>query len=73
MSAKMIPGRPGDRLEVASPSGTGTRRGEIVGVLGGMHHEHYRVRWDDGHESIHYPSEGTHITPAAPAAFACSD
>jgi Domain of unknown function (DUF1918) len=34
-------------------------------MLGGPHHEHYRVVWDDGHESIHYPSDGTRIAPAA--------
>jgi hypothetical protein len=37
------------------------RRGEIVEVLGGEHHEHYLVRWDDDHESVHYPSDGTRI------------
>jgi hypothetical protein len=24
-------------------------------------HEHYRVRWDDGRESIFYPSTDAHI------------
>ena len=31
-------------------------------------YEHYRVRWTDDHESIHYPSDGTRIRPQAPAA-----
>jgi hypothetical protein len=30
-------------------------------VLGQPGHEHYRVRWDDEHESIHFPTEGTSI------------
>ena len=63
MPAKTHPGRAGDRLEVSAPSGRPQRAGEIVEVLGGPHHEHYRVRWDDGRESIHYPSEGTRIVP----------
>jgi hypothetical protein len=31
------------------------RTGEIVEVLGAPDHRHYRVRWDDGHESVLYP------------------
>ena len=27
------------------------RNGEILEVLGTAEHEHYRVRWDDGHEA----------------------
>ena len=40
------------------------RTGEIVEVLGEPAHEHYRVRWDDGHESIFYPSSDTTIRQA---------
>jgi hypothetical protein len=32
-----------------------------VEVLGTERHARYRVRWLDGHESIHYPSDGTRI------------
>ena len=64
MPAKIMPGRPGDRLEVSSPAGGSPRCGQIVEVLGSEHHEHYLVRWDDEHESIHYPSEGTRILRA---------
>jgi hypothetical protein len=64
MSASVTPGRPGDRLEVFSHGGAPPRRGEIIEVLGQPHHEHYRVRWDDGRESIHYPSEGTKLVAA---------
>ena len=67
MPAKLTPGRADDRLEVSSPSGGVPRRGTIVEVLGGPHHEHYRVLWDDGHESIHYPSDGTRILSPADA------
>lgn len=32
--------------------GEPTRTGEILEVLGAPEHEHYRVQWDDGHESV---------------------
>lgn len=35
--------------------GESSRTGEILEVLGGPEHEHYRVRWDDGHESVFTP------------------
>jgi hypothetical protein len=29
----------------------------VLEVMPGQHErEHYRVRWDDGHESIYFPS-----------------
>jgi uncharacterized protein DUF1918 len=64
MPAKSAPGRPGDDIEIFSPTGASPRRGRIVEVLGRPHHEHYRVSWDDGRESIHYPSDGTKVVPA---------
>jgi hypothetical protein len=36
--------------------GEARRSGEILEVLGEAEHAHYRVRWDDGHESVFYPS-----------------
>ena len=53
----------GARIEVHDTSGTVKRDGEILEVLGRPEHEHYRVRWADGHESIHFPAEGTRIFP----------
>ena len=41
--------------------GDAPRTGEIVEVLGGPERPHYRVHWDDGHESVFYPGAGTHI------------
>jgi hypothetical protein len=35
--------------------GEPSRMGEILDVLGGPEHEHYRVQWEDGHESIFTP------------------
>ena len=34
------------------------RRGIIEEVLGSEAHTRYRIRWDDGHESIYTPSAG---------------
>jgi hypothetical protein len=43
------------------------RTGEILEVLGESGHEHYRVRWDDGHESIFYPGGDATIRQAKTA------
>ena len=32
--------------------------GEILELRGELGHERYRVRWEDGHESILYPADG---------------
>ena len=40
----------------------GTRRvAEVLDVLGGEQDPHYRVRWEDGHESIFFPSDDATI------------
>jgi hypothetical protein len=65
MPAKIQAGHVGDRIEVSWPGGELPRRGLIVEVVGRPSHERYRVRWLDEHESIHYPSDGTRIRPAA--------
>ena len=53
---------PGDRVDVSSRRvGDQPRSGEILEVLGSADHPHYVVRWEDGHESILYPGEGTTI------------
>lgn len=51
------PGTPaaGDWIEVDSTAGGNPRRGRIVEVLGEGSHLHYRVRWDEQHESLFYP------------------
>lgn len=43
--------------------GDAGRTGEILEILGEPGHEHYRVRWEDGHESVFYPSSDAHIRP----------
>jgi hypothetical protein len=55
------PPRRGDWLEVNGVPGYPPRRGEILEVLGSPGHPHYRVRWDEQHESLHFPAQGTTI------------
>jgi uncharacterized protein DUF1918 len=55
--------RPGDGIDAHSISGGGRRKGEILEVLGREGHERYRVRWEDGHESICYPADGVTVVP----------
>ena len=54
--------RVGDWIEARGLHGHPSRRGEIVELLGSADHEHYRVRWDEKHESIVYPADGVIIT-----------
>jgi prolyl-tRNA editing enzyme YbaK/EbsC (Cys-tRNA(Pro) deacylase) len=52
----------GDVVEVSGRRvGAGSRLGEILEVLGTPEHPHYRVRWEDGHESVLYPGGATTI------------
>ena len=56
--------QPGDVLEVARHRvGEAQRSGEIVEVLGAPGQPHFRVRWEDGHESIVYPSNDAVVRP----------
>jgi Domain of unknown function (DUF1918) len=51
--------RPGDWLQVHVIGGGPPRRGQVIEVLGRESRPRYRVRWDEKHESIHYPGGGT--------------
>jgi Domain of unknown function (DUF1918) len=53
----------GDWIEARGLPGQPSRRGQIVELLGHGEHEHYRVHWDEQHESILYPADGISITP----------
>lgn len=65
MSTKQQSGKAqvGDWIEARGVHGKPARRGEIVELLGAAGHEHYRVRWDEQHESIVYPADGVSIQP----------
>jgi hypothetical protein len=53
----------GDALEARAIHGGSPRRGEVVEILGTGEHVHYRVRWDEKHESIVYPADGVSVVP----------
>jgi hypothetical protein len=56
-----IQARVGDAIEVDNMElGHPKRRGEVLEVLGTGDTEHYRVRWDDGHETIFFPGSTAH-------------
>jgi hypothetical protein len=50
-----------DRIVVESLRvGQPRREGEVLEVVAGER-EHYRLRWDDGHESIYFPSSDCRV------------
>jgi hypothetical protein len=54
--------RVGDEIVIEShQTGSPEREGEILEIMeeGGV--VHYRVRWDDGRETIFFPSSDAHI------------
>jgi hypothetical protein len=52
------PARAGDKISVAGHAvGVPGKMGEILEVVGESGHERFRVRWEDGHESIFFPGE----------------
>ena len=56
----------GDRIIVESTHvGLPRRHGEVVSDDGG--HEHYRVRWDDDHESTYFPSSDCRVVATGEA------
>ncbi len=63
MNTKNTPGaaRVGDWLEARGIHGEAARRGQIVEILGEPGHEHYKVRWDEQHESTVYPADGVEV------------
>jgi hypothetical protein len=50
-----------DQIEARGLHGRPSRRAKVVELLGSAGHRHYRVRWDDHHESIVYSSDGVII------------
>lgn len=70
MTARVDPHatRPGDMVVIAGHHvGEGHRTGEILELFGEPGHEHYRVRWEDGRETIFYPSSDSTIRRGKPA------
>ena len=53
--------RVSDAVEVKGLPGKPGKQGQIVEVLGAGEHVHFRVRWEDEHESLLFPDDGTLI------------
>jgi hypothetical protein len=59
--------RTGDRIVVEGTVVDQARReGEVLEVIGSGDRTCYRVRWQDGHESIFQPGPGAHVVPDGP-------
>lgn len=55
----------GDHIEVTSAKLDSARRhGVVVEVIGAGDAQHYRVRWQDGHESVYFPGSDAHLSQA---------
>jgi hypothetical protein len=55
-------GRAGDVVVIAGHRlGERERKGEVLEVLGEEDRVHYRVRWEDGNESVFYPGSDASI------------
>lgn len=50
--------------------GRAPRTGRIIECIGGQGSMHYRVRWDDGRESVYYPGPDGHAAATRPDADA---
>ncbi len=56
----MEQGKVGDRVSMESERvGQSPREGVILEVLESGESTHYRVRWEDGHESTFFPTAGS--------------
>lgn len=52
------PARAGDEIVITGHSvGVASRTAVILEVLGDKGRERFRVRWEDGHESIFFPAD----------------
>lgn len=57
--------KPGDVVEIQGHRvGETARSGEILEVIGGPGHLHFRVRWEDGRESLFFPSNDAIVRPS---------
>ena len=61
----MMEARVGDEVAVDGPrTGDLRREGEILEILSTGGVVHYRVRWDDGNETIFYPASHAPMSSA---------
>ena len=40
------------------------RHGEVIEVIGQGERKHYRIRWQDGHESVYFPGPDARVESA---------
>ena len=56
---------PGDHIVIDTTTLDAARRsGEVLEVIGEGERRHYRVRWQDGHESVYFPGPDARVLPA---------
>jgi hypothetical protein len=56
--------RAGDIVEIHGHHvGQVASTGEILEVIGEPGHEHFRVRWEDGRETLFFPSSDATVRP----------
>jgi hypothetical protein len=54
----------GDHIVVESTKvGSARRSGQIVEVVQGSAGEHYRVKWEDGHQTEFFPGPDAMVVP----------
>jgi hypothetical protein len=62
---RVMRAKTGDHIVIeTSKLDTRRRHGDVLEVLGEQDNQHYRVRWDDGHESIYFPGPDAQLRPA---------
>jgi hypothetical protein len=55
----------GDQIAIDTTTLDALRRhGEVIEVMGQGEREHYRVRWQDGHESVYFPGPDARVVSA---------
>jgi hypothetical protein len=65
MNTRFDQAKPGDVVVVhGHTTGEAARSGVILEVLGDPGHAHFRVRWDEEHESLYWPGSDASIRPA---------
>ena len=53
----------GDHIVIETATLDAARRhGEVVEVIGEADRRHYRIRWQDGHESVYFPGPDARVT-----------
>jgi hypothetical protein len=58
--------KPGDTIRAPSEKvGQPERRGKIIEILGDKEHPRFKVRWEDGHETVFVPGPDVSVESGA--------